>query len=154
MLRWVSGLGVAMVYKGLGQMELRFCKTAVTWLRSLSAILPLFWRHDIAELHRLYRGGLRNVLWRHDAEYEKCSFHSILQRKWTFSSLTWLGCPMFYSIYKYAQQPFYDWFLIRFKWSDFLRWWIIWFENFHFLVIFTQVSSQTLSFNTFLSIWK
>ena len=27
---------------------LRFYQTRITWLRSLSAILPLFWRHDIA----------------------------------------------------------------------------------------------------------
>ena len=26
---------------------LRLCKTAITWLRSLSAILPLFWRHEV-----------------------------------------------------------------------------------------------------------
>ena len=45
---------------------LRRCKTAITWLRSLSAILPLFWRHDIAELHRLCREDCRNVLWRHE----------------------------------------------------------------------------------------
>ena len=52
----------------LKKANLRLCKTAITWLRSLSAILPLFWRHDIAELHRLCREDLRNVLWRH----EKC----------------------------------------------------------------------------------
>ena len=40
------------------------CKTAITWLRSLSAILPLFWRHDIAERHRFCREDSRNVLWR------------------------------------------------------------------------------------------
>ena len=45
---------------------LRRCKTATTLLRSLSAILPLFWRHDIAELHRLCREDSRNVLWRHE----------------------------------------------------------------------------------------
>ena len=45
---------------------LRRCKTAMTWLRSLSAILPLFWRHDIAELHRLCREDSRNVLSRHE----------------------------------------------------------------------------------------
>ena len=44
--------------------------------------------------------------------------------------------------------------LIRFEWSDVLLWWIIWFKNFHFVVIFTQMSSQTLSFYTFLLIWK
>ena len=46
--------------------QLRFWKTATTWLWSLSAILPLFWRHDIAELRRLYREDLRNVLWHHE----------------------------------------------------------------------------------------
>ena len=46
--------------------HLRLCKTAITWLPSLSAILPLFWRHDIAELHRLCREDFRNVLWRHE----------------------------------------------------------------------------------------
>ena len=45
---------------------LRPCKTAITWLRSLLAILPLFWRHDTAELHRLCREDSRNVLWRHE----------------------------------------------------------------------------------------
>ena len=46
--------------------NLRLCKTAITWLLSFSAILPLFWRHAIAELHRLCREDLRNVLWRHE----------------------------------------------------------------------------------------
>ena len=45
---------------------LRLCKTAITWLRSLSAILPLFWRYAIAELHHLCREDSRNVLWRHE----------------------------------------------------------------------------------------
>ena len=42
---------------------LRLCKT---WLWSLSAILPLFWCHDIAKLHRLCREDFRTVLWRHE----------------------------------------------------------------------------------------
>ena len=46
--------------------NLRRCKTAITWLQSLSAILPLFWRRDFAELHRLWREDSRNVLWRHE----------------------------------------------------------------------------------------
>ena len=46
--------------------HLRRCKTAITWLWSLSAILPLFWRHDIAELHRLCHEDSRIVLWRHE----------------------------------------------------------------------------------------
>ena len=46
--------------------QLRLCKTATTWLWSLLAILPLFWRHYIAEPHRLCREDLRNVLWRHE----------------------------------------------------------------------------------------
>ena len=50
----------------LSKYHLRRCKTAITWLRSLSAILPLFWRHDIAELHHLCREDSRNVLWRHE----------------------------------------------------------------------------------------
>ena len=84
----------------------RLCKTAITWLLSLSAILPLFWRHDIAELHRLCREDLRNVLWRHKicdvfreiwlALYKTCIFHSILQRHITFSLLIWLGSPNFF----------------------------------------------------------
>ena len=45
---------------------LRLYKTAITWLRSLSAILPLFWRHATAELHRFCREDLRNVLWCHE----------------------------------------------------------------------------------------
>ena len=50
----------------IGMVLLRLCKTAITWLRSLSAILLLFWRHDIAELNRLCREDFRNVLWRHE----------------------------------------------------------------------------------------
>ena len=45
---------------------LRRCETAITWRRSLSVILPLFWRHDIDELHRLCRENIRNVRWRHE----------------------------------------------------------------------------------------
>ena len=44
---------------------LRFCRTAITLLRSPTAILPLLWRHDIAALYRICREDLRNERWRH-----------------------------------------------------------------------------------------
>ena len=84
---------------------LRFCKTAITWLRSLSAILPLFWRHEIAELHRLCREDLKmyyDVMKKATFSrgilltlYKIRSFHSILPRNLTFSLLTWLGSSIF-----------------------------------------------------------
>ena len=135
---------------------LRFCKTAITWLQSLSAILPLFWRHDIAELHRLCREDLKNVLWRHEKStfsrgilltlYKIRSFHCILPRNVAFSLLTWLRSPIFlFFLLVHARKCLWVVFN-RFEWSEFLLWWIIWFEKFHFVVICTQMSSQILSF--------
>ena len=47
--------------------NLRFCKTAITWLRSLLAIFwSLFWCHDIAKQHHLCCKDLRNVLRCHE----------------------------------------------------------------------------------------
>ena len=89
--------------------SLRLCKTAITWLRSLLAILPLFWRHDIAELHGLSAKTLEMYydvikyatysrgLWL--ALCKTCSFHSILQQNLTFSLLTWLGSPIFFILF-------------------------------------------------------
>ena len=84
---------------------LRLCKTAITWLRSLSAILPLFWRHDIAELHRPCREDFRNVLWRQEicdvfpqimtCALQNMQFSQNLTTNLTFSLLTWLGSHFF-----------------------------------------------------------
>ena len=45
-------------------------------------------------------------------------------------------------------------YLQKFEWSDFCYGELYGFENFHFVVICTQMSSQTLFFCTILSIWK
>ena len=142
---------------------LRRCKTAITWLWSLSAILPLFWRHDIAELHRLCREDSRNVLWRHEicdvfprsltCALQNMQFSQYFTTKFNIFSLNLTGeSDFFIAFISTHKQTFYEWFLIRFEWSDFLLWWIIWFENYHFVVNCTQMSSQTSSFYTFLSI--
>ena len=138
---------------------LRRCKTAITWLGSLSAILSLFWRHGIADLHRLCREDSRNVLWRHETcdvfprimtcALQNTQFSQYFTMEFKICHITWLG-----SLFVSTQQTFYEWFLMRFEWSDLMLWLIIWFENFHFVVICAQMSSQTLSFYTFLSIWK
>ena len=50
--------------------SLRFCKQLS---RDSDPFLPLFWRHDIAELHRLCREDLKNMtswyMWRCPVEY-------------------------------------------------------------------------------------
>ena len=42
------------------------CQTSITWLRSLSAILPLFWRHDIANISTFAAKTWEKLLWRHE----------------------------------------------------------------------------------------
>ena len=86
---------------------LRFCKTAITWLRSLSAILPLFWCHDIAQLHRLCREDLKNVLWHHEIcnifngiwlmLYKTCSFSQYFTTKLNIFSLNFTGESDFFN---------------------------------------------------------
>ena len=82
-----------------GFIRLRLCKTAITWLRSLSAILPLFWRHAIADLHRLCREDMRNVLWR----YEICDVFSrnmtYLQQNMQFSQYFTMKFNIFFLNY-------------------------------------------------------
>ena len=46
--------------------HLRFCKTAITWLWSLSAILPLFWRHGIANFPAFAAKTWEMLLWLHE----------------------------------------------------------------------------------------
>ena len=58
--------GVVMVYGQVTECHLRFCKTAITWLRSLSAILPLFWRHGIANFPAFAAKTWEMLLWRHE----------------------------------------------------------------------------------------
>ena len=48
---------------------LRFCQTAITWLRSLSAILPLFWRHGIAIFPAFAAKTWEMLLWRHEIHH-------------------------------------------------------------------------------------
>ena len=54
---------------------LRFCKTAITWLRPLSAILPLFWRHGIANFPAFASKIWEMLLWRHE-------IHDVFPRNW------------------------------------------------------------------------
>ena len=84
---------------------LRFCKTAIMWLWSLTAILPLFWRHGIANLPAFAAKTWEMLLWRHEIYdvsrgiglmlYRTCSFSTILQWNLIFSLLTRLGTPIF-----------------------------------------------------------
>ena len=153
------------IKKGAAVAEwLRLCKTAITWHRSLSAILPLFWRHYIAELHRLCREDCRNVLWRHErcdgfprimsCALQNMQFSRYFTTKFNIFSLNLTGESDFFFNLLVRTTNFLWVVLIGFEWSDFLLGWIIWFDNFHFAVICTQMSSQTLPFYTFLSIWK
>ena len=81
--------------------------------------------------------------------YKTCSFHNILQWNLTFSLLTWLGSPIFL-FYLLVRTDNFLWVVFNKIWMiRFLLWWIIWFENFHFVVFCTQMSSQILSFYTF-----
>ena len=82
------------------QVNLRFCKTAITWLRSLSDILSLFWRHGIANFPAFAAKTWEMLLWRHEIHYVfpqnwaiKCS--TIFQWNLIFSLLTRLGTPIF-----------------------------------------------------------
>ena len=52
-----------------------FCQTSITWLRSLSVILPLFWRHDIANVHTFAAKTWELLLWRHE-------IHGVSPRNW------------------------------------------------------------------------
>ena len=54
---------------------LRCCQTSITWLRSLSAILPLFWRHDIANISTFAAKTWEKLLWRHE-------IHDVFPRNW------------------------------------------------------------------------
>ena len=45
---------------------LRFSQTPITWYRSLLAILPLFWRHDIANTPTVAAKTGKVLLWRHE----------------------------------------------------------------------------------------
>ena len=42
--------------------DLRLYQTRITWLRSLSAILPLFWRHDMANFLTFPAKTLRSAI--------------------------------------------------------------------------------------------
>ena len=55
--------------------RLRFCQTSITWLRSLSVILPLFWRHAITNISTFAAKTWEKLLWRHD-------IHDVSPRNW------------------------------------------------------------------------
>ena len=48
--------------------DLRFYQTPIRWLRSLSAILPLFWRHGIANFPAFAAKTWEMLLWRHEID--------------------------------------------------------------------------------------
>ena len=128
--------------------DLRFCKTAITWLRSLLAIFwSLFWRHDIAKQHHICCKDLRNVLWCHEIPdvflrnmayvLQNVQFSQYFTMKLTFSLFTWLGSPIFL-FYLLVSKTNFLWSVFSEIWlSDFLLWWVIWFKSFHFVVICT-----------------
>ena len=83
---------------------LRFCITAIMWLRSLSAILLFF---DVmtlpnfiafaAKTWKMYYDVMKKATYSREiwlTLYKIHSFHSILPRNLTFSLLTWLGSPI------------------------------------------------------------
>ena len=47
------------------KLQLRFCQTPIMWHLSLSAILPLFWRHDIANTPTFAAKTWKVLLWLH-----------------------------------------------------------------------------------------
>ena len=108
---------------------LRRCKTAIMWLPSLSAILPLFWRHVIAELHRLCREDSRNVLWHHEicdvfprimtCALQNMQFSQYFTTKFNSFSLNLTGVRFFYSIYNVLVHT------TNFLWVVFNKIWMI-----------------------------
>ena len=99
----------------------------ITWLRSLSAILRLFWRHAIAKLHRLCREDLRNVLWR----YEICD---VFQRNMTYVLQNMQFLQYFtmkfniFSLNLTGESDFFIFLLVRtenFLWVVFNKIWMI-----------------------------
>ena len=144
---------------------LRFCQTPITWLRSLSVILQLFWRHDIANIPTFAAKTWEVLLWRHE-------IHDVFPRNWAtalqnlqffhhfmmkliFSLLTWLRTLIFFnSVYQYAKQTFNEWFLVRFEWSDVFAVVNYMVQKFSFCSNFYVDVLATFTFYTFLSIWK
>ena len=55
--------------------DLRLYQTRITWLRSLSAILPLFWHHDMANFLTFPAKNWEVLLWRHE-------IHDVFPRNW------------------------------------------------------------------------
>ena len=55
---------------------LRVYQTLIMWLRSLSAILPLFWRHDITNFLTFAAKTCEILFWRHE-------IHNIIPRNRT-----------------------------------------------------------------------
>ena len=124
------------------QRLLRFCKTSITWIRSLSVILPLFWRHGIAERPLHCREDLRDVLWRHEIHnlfprYMAYALQNVQfwQRYLTFSILTWLDGPTFLLYLSVCKTNFLRAVFWIFERSYFLLVRVLWFENFLFIVI-------------------
>ena len=129
--------------------RLRFCKTAITWLRSLLAIFFVIvltsWHRKTAShlLQRLEKCTMisRDTR-RFPAEYglrsTKCAVFTVFYNEiYTFSLLTWLGSPIFL-FYLLVSQTNFLWSVFSEIWlSDFLLWWVIWFKSFHFVVICT-----------------
>ena len=84
--------------------------TSITWLRSLSAILPLFWRHYIAEYPRLcceeldcfYDIMVYKTFYREIGSTNGAFLRYFTTKFNIFSPnfLSWLGTPIFYSIYE------------------------------------------------------
>ena len=55
-----------------------YYQTPITWLRYLSAILPLFWRHNIANIPSFAAKTWEGLLWRH-------KIHDVFPRNWANS---------------------------------------------------------------------
>ena len=143
---------------------LRFCQTSITWLRSLSAILSLFRRHDIANISTFAAKTWEKLWWRNDIcgvfprnwanALQTCSFSTILQWNLIFSLLTWLGTPMF-QFYLLVHKTNFLWVVLSKIWM--IRFFSVvnyMVRKFSFCSNFYVDVAHTLIFNTVLSIWK
>ena len=85
---YISSLRVIEIAKiRLGE-HLRFCQTPIMWHWSLSAILPLFWRHDIANTPTFAATTWKVLLWRH-------VIHNIFPRNLAYSQQNLQFCHHF-----------------------------------------------------------
>ena len=127
---------------------LRFCQTLITWLRSLSAILSFSWRHNMANIPTFAAKTWEVLLWRH-------KIHNVFLRNWAYTlqnvqffhhftmkfnifSLNLTGDSDFLTLFNSNQNKLsMSGFKLDLNDQIFLLLWIIWSENFHFVVIFT-----------------